>query len=106
MEEQEKSVVRGVIIEEFETFTFWQFCQVCAIPEDRIAELVQEGILEPEGRDRSSWRFSQGSLRWALKARRLQCDLDINLAGVSVILELMEELEALRTAQLGRNDQI
>jgi hypothetical protein len=38
-----------------------------------------------------------------LKARRLQRDLDINLAGVSVILGLMEELEALRAAQLSRH---
>jgi chaperone modulatory protein CbpM len=103
MEEQEKSVVSGVVIEELETFTLRQFCQVCAIQEDHIAEFVVEGILEPEGRDRHSWRFSQSSLRWALKARRLQRDLDINLAGVSVILGLMEELEALRAAQLSRH---
>jgi hypothetical protein len=38
-----------------------------------------------------------------MKARRLQRDLDINLAGVAVILELMEELETLRAAQLSRH---
>lgn len=103
MEEQEKSVLSGVVIEEHETFTFRQFCQVCVIQEDHIAEFVEEGILQPKGRNRKTWRFSQSSLRWAMKARRLQRDLDINLAGVAVILELMKELETLRAAQLSRH---
>jgi hypothetical protein len=39
-----------------------------------------------------------------VKARRLQRDLDINLAGVAVILELLEELETLRVANLNQPD--
>jgi chaperone modulatory protein CbpM len=103
MKESEKSVVSGVVIEEHETFTLRQFCHVCTIQEDHIVEYVEEGILQPKGRNRKAWRFPQSSLRWAMKARRLQRDLDINLAGVAVILELMEELETLRAAQLSRH---
>jgi hypothetical protein len=39
-----------------------------------------------------------------VKARRLQRDLDINLAGVAVILELLEELETLRAAKPNQPD--
>jgi chaperone modulatory protein CbpM len=63
-------------------------------------EYVEEGILQPKGRSRKTWQFSQRNLRYAVKARRLQRDLDINLAGVAVIIGLMEELESLRTANL------
>ena len=84
MIDHKRSVVSGVLI----------------VDEDLIAEYVEEGILQPKGRSRKSWQFSQSNLRYALKARRLQRDLEINLAGVAVIIGLMEELESLRTANL------
>jgi chaperone modulatory protein CbpM len=104
MKEQKRRVVSGVLIEDHATFTLQQLCRACAVPEDCIAEYVEEGILQPRGRNRKTWQFSQSSLRCTVKARRLQRDLDINLAGVAVILELLEELETLRAAKPNQPD--
>jgi chaperone modulatory protein CbpM len=58
--------------------------------------LVQEGILDPR-RDRPGhWRFSAASLQRARTAIRLQRDLDINLAGVALALQLLDEIDSLR----------
>ncbi len=41
----------------------------------------------------TEWRFSGAALRRARLALRLERDLELNLAGVALALELMEELE-------------
>lgn len=47
------------------------------------------------------WRFSGKSLRRARSAHRLQRDLGLNLAGIALVLDLMDELEVL-LAQLNK----
>ena len=60
-----------------------------------LIELVDEGILEPHGPDAAHWRFSGPSLVRALRTRRLQQDLGINLAGAALVLDLLDEIENL-----------
>jgi chaperone modulatory protein CbpM len=57
---------------------------------------VEEGILEPAGHNPAQWRFSGTSLQKAHIAMRLQRDLEINLAGVALALDLMDEIESLQ----------
>ena len=63
----------------------------------RIVELVDEGILKPTGRVQANWRFSTVTIQIVQRTVRLQRDLDINLAGVALVLDLMEEIERLRS---------
>jgi chaperone modulatory protein CbpM len=42
------------------------------------------------------WRFPGSSLHTAMKARRLQQDLDLNISGVALVIDLLEEIESLR----------
>jgi chaperone modulatory protein CbpM len=53
-------------------------------------------VLEPVGQEQAQWRFSGTSLLKARAAMRLQHDLEINLAGVALALDLIDEIEALR----------
>ena len=62
-----------------------------------IVELVDEGILEPRGRDVLHWRFSGSSLQRARTVRHLQQDLRINIAGAALALDLMDEIEELHS---------
>ena len=62
-----------------------------------IIELVDEGILEPIGEDETHWRFGSISIIRARSARRLQQDLELNLAGVALALELLDEIRELQT---------
>ncbi|MBC8379409.1 MAG: MerR family transcriptional regulator, partial [Planctomycetes bacterium] len=43
------------------------------------------------------WRFSGSSLVRVRSAQRLQRDLGVNLAGIALALDLIEELDNLRT---------
>jgi chaperone modulatory protein CbpM len=66
-----------------------------------VYELVEEGIIDPLGREPSGWRFRWTSVRRVRCALRLEHDLGVNLAGAALALDLLEELTRLR-AQLRR----
>ena len=88
-------VYTGTVIEE-DSLTLGQLCRACGVHADWIIGLVEESIIEPQGEDIRSWRFSGASLVRARSALRLQRDLGVNLAGIALALDLMEELESLR----------
>jgi len=85
----------GTVIEE-DSLTLGQLCRACGVHADWIISLVEEGIIEPQGEDIRLWRFSGASLVRARSALRLQRDLGVNLAGIALALDLIEELESLR----------
>jgi chaperone modulatory protein CbpM len=84
------------ILEEQTQLTLADLCRACAVHAERIIELVDAGVLEPQGREPARWIFTGASLHRARKALRLQRDLDIDLAGAALALELLDEIESLR----------
>jgi len=85
------------ILEEQTQLTLADLCRACAVHAERIIELVDVGVLEPLGREPARWRFGGASLHRARMALRLQRDLDIDLAGAALALELLDEIESLRS---------
>jgi chaperone modulatory protein CbpM len=85
------------ILEEQTQLTLADLCRACAVHAERIIELVDVGVLEPLGREPARWRFGGASLHRARMALRLQRDLDIDLAGAALALELLDEIDSLRT---------
>ncbi|MGC8201429.1 chaperone modulator CbpM [Aliiroseovarius sp. PTFE2010] len=76
--------------------TLKELCRLGGCSADWVIELVDEGILEPEGPDPSVWRFAGASIAVVHRVRRLQKDLALNLAGVAIVLVLVEENAALK----------
>lgn len=89
-------VYTGNIIEE-DSLTLGELCRACDIHADWVISLVDEGIIDPEDKEIKVWRFSGSNLARVRSAIRLHRDLGINLAGIGLVLDLMEELENLRT---------
>ncbi len=87
-------VYTGTVIED-DSLTLEQLCRACDVHADWIISLVEESIIEPQGVDRCLWRFSGASLVRARSALRLQRDLGVNLAGIALALDLMEDPEQL-----------
>ncbi|SOD41786.1 chaperone modulator CbpM [Nitrosovibrio sp. Nv4] len=88
-----------IIIDEQHTLTLTELSHACAVQSGYIVELVDEGLLTPETVDEHEphrWRFTGTQMRRARVASRLQNDLGINLAGVALALQLLEEVEVLR----------
>jgi chaperone modulatory protein CbpM len=84
------------IFEEQTRLTLADLCRACAVHAERIIELVDVGVLEPQGREPARWIFGGASLHRARGALRLQHDLDIDLAGAALALELLDEIKTLR----------
>ncbi len=93
-------VLTGYLLDETVTLTLAEISGACRVREERIIELVEEGIIEPEIQQRD-WCFPATQLRRAHRAIRLQHDLEINLAGVAMVLDLLDELEELRARFAG-----
>ena len=101
MVKQTTDILSGYIIEDETRMTLRQLCDACVVPAEYIIELVAEGFIEPTGLERSHWCFNGVTIKRVQKAKRLQQDLGINLAGVALAIELIDEIEDLR-ARLGR----
>lgn len=93
-------VLTGYILEESPQLSLGELCDHCHIQADAMIKLVDHGIIFPcngETARESQWLFESHSLMRAHKALRLQQDLGINLAGIALALELMDEIDTLRT---------
>ncbi len=62
----------------------------------RIIEMVEAGLLEPIGNAIEQWQFALRDVRRIRAAQRLVNDLGVNLASAALILDLIEERDALR----------
>lgn len=98
---RERQTVTGVILEDETRLSLGELSQACCVNAEFIVELVQEGIVEPEDPASRRWVFSGVSLIRTRKAINLRRDLGINLAGIALALELLEERERLM-AQIER----
>ncbi len=87
----------GEIFEENIELSFADLCRVCRLPAERVLELVEEGVVEPVGRDAAQWRFQSVSVKRVRRVMHLERDLGVNIAGAALALDLLEELEQLRT---------
>ena len=85
-----------------------RFCEEANIPATYVIEIVEHGIIEPQGRTPDAWRFEDYELVTAKRAAKLHQELELEWEGVALALQLMEEVQQLRAEnrrlkqQLGR----
>ena len=88
------------IIDEQNALTLTELSHACSVQSGYIIELVDEGLITPqimaEEHEPHCWRFTGTQMRRARMALRLQSDLGINLAGVALALQLLDEIETLQ----------
>ena len=89
--------IEGSIVEHDVHMTIVELAQATQTPEDLIMAWVSEGVLSPAGGSPQDWRFSGDSLKRAKMAARLMHDLELNLPGVALAINLLEELDLLRS---------
>jgi len=91
----ELETILGELLDESRMFSLGELCRIYRVHAEMIITLVEEGVVEPLGEEPSSWRFPGPSLQRIEKALRLQRDLEINLPGVALIIQLLEERDYL-----------
>jgi chaperone modulatory protein CbpM len=85
----------GVVLDEDLSFTLAELTEICRASDQVVRLMVYEGLLRPTGSRPEEWRFSGVQIRRARRAVRLQRDLELNLAGAALALDLLDEIEAL-----------
>jgi chaperone modulatory protein CbpM len=99
MVQQKTRILKGIVLEEEAVITLHELCDACAVHAEFITKLVDEGVLEPAGLEKSQLCFTGRSLHRVRTVKRLQRDLGVNIAGAALALELLDEVRFLR-AQL------
>ena len=87
-----QKALTGILLDEKIELSMIEISRACSSSTEWVVELVEEGVLEPIGHEQAHWRFSGTSLQRAHTARRLQHDLEIDLAGIALALDLMDEM--------------
>ncbi|WP_457423556.1 chaperone modulator CbpM [Roseateles sp. P5_E7] len=96
MADNSSDVIDAVIVEEEIVFSLSGLCQAAGASPAQVLALVDEGVLQPDGAAPQHWAFTGPSLRATRTALRLNADLALGTAGAALVLDLLEEIAALR----------
>jgi chaperone modulatory protein CbpM len=91
------------IVETELQFSLQELSRACGADITVLESLVHEGVLTPQGDTPAQWRFDGSILPRARKAARLSAHLELGASGTALVLELLEEIDALK-AQLRRHN--
>jgi len=72
-------------------------CREADITQDYVIEIVEHGIVEPKGRTPDDWLFDDQAPLLARRAAKLHQELELEWEGVALALELLQEVQQLRT---------
>lgn len=89
---QHDKILSGLIMGE-KKISFIQVCKIYHISEKWLSELLEYGLIESSEKKLSDLTFDEHLLAKVQKAHRFYEDLDVNIPGVLVILDLLEELD-------------
>lgn len=74
-----------------------ELCEHEGVTRALLVQLVEYDIARPiEGGADADWSFDVGSVSWIKRALRLQRDLELDLAAVAVLVDLLREREQLQ----------
>jgi chaperone modulatory protein CbpM len=96
MTDSKSDVFSGILLEEDSEVTLTQLCEACAVQAQAIEAMMEEGIVAPTGGGLRNWRFTRSSVVRVRTVLRMQRDLEVNLAGAALALDLLERIEALQ----------
>ena len=63
-----------------------EFCEAADLSDVYVIEIVEHGILEPQGAQPREWRFTADALALAKRAAKLRRDLELEWEGVALAL--------------------
>jgi chaperone modulatory protein CbpM len=98
MSKADTQLSHETIVEEEIPLTLVDLCHACSASEEHVIAWVYEGVLEPSGETPQDWRFTGQSLHRARLAWSFTRDLEVNLPGVALALDLLDKIAALEAA--------
>jgi chaperone modulatory protein CbpM len=104
------TAMQGMVLDERLEVTLTELTRLCGASDTLVRQMVGEGLLRPQGRRPEEWHFSGIEIRRARRALRLQRELELDLSGAALAIDLLDEIETLRARiraleyQLGARD--
>ena len=89
-------IVDAEVLDENIKISIVDVCETCNISEDTLLEMMEYGLFHHQNMHLKMIHVDHKSFDRIRSACRLQHDLDINLPGVVLILELLDELDQAR----------
>lgn len=84
-----------MIIDQDNSLTFDEICRAIHADNDLIIQLIEHHIIQPKGSSKNNWQFDHICLKRARLARNFYYDLEVNLAGIGLLIDMLEKIEAL-----------
>lgn len=76
-------------------FTFTALCRASGANDSDVQALVDEGLLHPTGSSARDWQFKGPALPQTRRALRLARELDLSLHAAAIVMDLLDQIEAL-----------
>ena len=94
--------ITGELLEERPACSLFELAALTGVPADTLVEYVEVGLIEPvSGACAREWRFSGTAIARLQRAARLQRDFLLAPEALALILDLLEEVDTLRTRLRG-----
>ena len=90
-------VLEAHVLGEGDWIAVTEICQLCRIDRDALMELATLGLIEPRERTPGEWLVPATALPRLRVVGRLMRDLDINVNGAALVVELLEARRALES---------
>lgn len=90
-------VFESELVDESVWFTFDDLCRVCCVEDATLLALIDEEVLGDIGLAPDQDLFSGLALQRVKRALRLARDLELNWAGVALVMDLLDEIQTLRS---------
>lgn len=78
-----------------EPLNFEDLCHALQADRHIVIELVELHVLQPQGHSHIEWRFDSYNFKRAKTAISFYRDLDVNINGIALALDLLDEIERL-----------
>ncbi|MCG6940136.1 MAG: chaperone modulator CbpM [Thiohalocapsa sp.] len=93
---QQPNGLEGELLDEQRALALNELLRVCGVSAEQVRAMVAEGMLHPRGDAPERWIFRGVEVVRVRRAVRLQRDLELNLPGTALALDLIEEIQQLR----------
>jgi chaperone modulatory protein CbpM len=101
MKASQLTVLHCQVVEEDVPMSLAELCRACNAERELVLQLVEHGVIEPDpaqGAGPQAWVFAGTSLQRTRVALRLLHDLELNLQGAALAVDLLDEIARLQRA--------
>lgn len=98
MTKRAHEILTGIIVDETTIYSLQEVSYTCGVSIEVIEEMIEHGLVEPKKITANKQVFDPHAVRRVKIALRLQRDLGVNLPGAALALDLLMELQELRTS--------